>query len=291
MSIILDGRSVADTILNKIKHEIHSHKCEPRLSIIYAGNNSASEIYIRNKQSRASEIGIKTDLIKLPATTSENEIIDIIQSANNDININGIIVQSPIGNIHDTSRIFNSIHPDKDVDGFCDTNIAKLAKGDQSGIIPCTPLGIITLLQHYGISVSGKHVVIIGRSAIVGRPLSLLLSQKSSMGNATVTLCHAHTKQLSTITKLADIIIVAIGKKHFLTEDMISSNSVVIDVGINRESHDDDNNYSLFGDTDFEQIQQKCHAITPVPGGIGPMTVAMLMQNTWLATKKQHGIL
>ena len=291
MSIILDGRSVAHTVLNSIKDEIQTHKHEPRLSIIYAGNNSASEIYIRNKQSRASEIGIKTDLIKLPATASETEIINIIQSANDDININGIIVQSPIGNINDTSRIFNAIHPDKDVDGFCDTNLAKLAKGDQSGIIPCTPLGIITLLQHYGISASGKHVVIIGRSAIVGRPLSLLLSQKSDIGNATVTLCHAHTKKLSTITKLADIIIVAIGKKHFLTEDMVSPDSVIIDVGINRELHDDNNNYSLFGDTDFERLQQKCHAITPVPGGIGPMTVAMLMKNTWSATKKQHGIL
>ena len=289
MTLILDGKSVSMKFLENIKFEIENSRLNPKLEIIYVGDDPASEIYINNKIRTAGEIGISAHVTHFDKIQNVEELTSVIDFFNKDDSINGIIVQSPIPGIEDQNYIFDKIIPQKDVDGFSTVNIGKLAKGDISGFISCTPLGIFNLLISYDIKISGKHVVIIGRSNTVGRPLSLLLSQKLEGYNATVTLCHSGTKNLKEITKLADIIVVAIGRKHFLKKDMIPSNgAVVVDVGINRESdNENQGRYRIFGDADFYNIKDMCSAITPVPGGVGPMTVAMLMQNTLKAAKLQ----
>ena len=289
MTLILDGKSVSMKFLENIKLEIENSRLNPKLEIIYVGNDPASEIYINNKIRTAGEIGISAHVTHFDKIQNVEELTSVIDFFNKDDSINGIIVQSPIPGIEDQNYIFDKIIPQKDVDGFSIVNMGKLAKGDIGGFISCTPLGIFNLLISYDIKISGKHVVIIGRSNTVGRPLSLLLSQKLEGYNATVTLCHSGTKNLQEITKLADIIVVAVGRKHFLKKDMISANgAVVVDVGINRESdNENQGRYRIFGDADFYNIKDMCSAITPVPGGVGPMTVAMLMQNTLKAAKLQ----
>ena len=289
MALILDGKSISMKFLENIKLEIENSRLSPKLEIIYVGNDPASEVYINNKIRTAGEIGISAHVTHFDKIQNVEELTSVIDFFNKDDSINGIIVQSPIPGIEDQNYIFDRIIPQKDVDGFSTVNMGKLAKGDISGFISCTPLGIFNLLISYDIKISGKHVVIIGRSNTVGRPLSLLLSQKLEGYNATVTLCHSGTKNLQEITKLADIIVVAVGRKHFLKKDMIPVNgAVVVDVGINRESdNENQGRYKIFGDADFYNIKDMCSAITPVPGGVGPMTVAMLMQNTLKAAKLQ----
>ena len=289
MTLILDGKSVSMKFLENIKLEIENSRLNPKLEIIYVGNDPASEVYINNKIRTAGEIGISAHVTHFDKIQNVEELTSVIDFFNKDDSINGIIVQSPIPGIEDQNYIFDRIIPQKDVDGFSTVNMGKLAKGDIDGFISCTPLGIFNLLISYDIKISGKHVVIIGRSNTVGRPLSLLLSQKLEGYNATVTLCHSGTKNLQEITKLADIIVVAVGRKHFLKKDMIPVNgAVVVDVGINRESdNENQGRYKIFGDADFYNIKDMCSAITPVPGGVGPMTVAMLMQNTLKAAKLQ----
>ena len=289
MTLILDGKSVSMKFLENIKLEIENSRLNPKLEIIYVGNDPASEVYINNKIRTAGEIGISAHVTHFDKIQNVEELTSVIDFFNKDGSINGIIVQSPIPGIEDQNYIFDRIIPQKDVDGFSTVNMGKLAKGDIGGFISCTPLGIFNLLISYDIKISGKHVVIIGRSNTVGRPLSLLLSQKLEGYNATVTLCHSGTKNLQEITKLADIIVVAVGRKHFLKKGMIPSNgAVVVDVGINRESdNENQGRYRIFGDADFYNIKDMCSAITPVPGGVGPMTVAMLMQNTLKAAKLQ----
>ena len=289
MTLILDGKSVSMKFLENIKLEIENSRLSPKLEIIYVGNDPASEVYINNKIRAAGEIGISAHVTHFDKIQNVEELTSVIDFFNKDDSINGIIVQSPIPGIEDQNYIFDRIIPQKDVDGFSTVNMGKLAKGDIDGFISCTPLGIFNLLISYDIKISGKHVVIIGRSNTVGRPLSLLLSQKLEGYNATVTLCHSGTKNLQEITKLADIIVVAVGRKHFLKKDMIPANgAVVVDVGINRESdNENQGRYKIFGDADFYNIRDMCSAITPVPGGVGPMTVAMLMQNTLKAAKLQ----
>ena len=289
MTLILDGKSVSMKFLENIKLEIENSRLNPKLEIIYVGNDPASEVYINNKIRTAGEIGISAHVTHFDKIQNVEELTSVIDFFNKDDSINGIIVQSPIPGIEDQNYIFDRIIPQKDVDGFSTVNMGKLAKGDVSGFISCTPLGIFNLLISYDIKISGKHVVIVGRSNTVGRPLSLLLSQKLEGYNATVTLCHSGTKNLQEITKLADIIVVAVGRKHFLKKDMIPVNgAVVVDVGINRESdNENQGRYKIFGDADFYNIKDMCSAITPVPGGVGPMTVAMLMQNTLKAAKLQ----
>ena len=289
MTLILDGKSVSMKFLENIKLEIENSRLSPKLEIIYVGNDPASEVYINNKIRTAGEIGISAHVTHFDKIQNVEELTSVIDFFNKDDSINGIIVQSPIPGIEDQNYIFDRIIPQKDVDGFSTVNMGKLAKGDIDGFISCTPLGIFNLLISYDIKISGKHVVIIGRSNTVGRPLSLLLSQKLEGYNATVTLCHSGTKNLQEITKLADIIVVAVGRKHFLKKDMIPANgAVVVDVGINRESdNENQGRYKIFGDADFYNIRDMCSAITPVPGGVGPMTVAMLMQNTLKAAKLQ----
>ena len=289
MTLILDGKSVSMRFLENIKLEIENSRLNPKLEIIYVGNDPASEVYINNKIRTAGEIGISAHVTHFDKTQNVEELTSVIDFFNKDDSINGIIVQSPIPGIEDQNYIFDKVIPQKDVDGFSTVNMGKLAKGDISGFISCTPLGIFNLLISYDIKISGKHVVIIGRSNTVGRPLSMLLSQKLEGYNATVTLCHSGTKDLQEITKLADIIVVAVGRKHFLKKDMMpASGAVVVDVGINRESdNENQGRYKIFGDADFYNIKDMCSAITPVPGGVGPMTVAMLMQNTLKAAKLQ----
>ena len=288
MTLILDGKSVSMKFLENIKLEIENSRLNPKLEIIYVGNDPASEIYINNKIRTAGEIGISAHVTHFDKIQNVEELTSVIDFFNKDDSINGIIVQSPIPGIEDQNYIFDKIIPQKDVDGFSTVNMGKLAKGDIGGFISCTPLGIFNLLISYDIKISGEHVVIIGRSNTVGRPLSLLLSQKLEGYNATVTLCHSGTKNLQEITKLADIIVVAVGRKHFLKKDMIPASAVVVDVGINRESDNENQvRYKIFGDADFYNIKDMCSAITPVPGGVGPMTVAMLMQNTLKAAKLQ----
>jgi methylenetetrahydrofolate dehydrogenase (NADP+)/methenyltetrahydrofolate cyclohydrolase len=289
LAIILDGVATANKIFQAIRAEINALKIVPKLGILLVGKDPASEIYVRNKLAQAGNLGIAIELVRLPWDSSEKIIFDAIEKLDGDASVNGVIIQAPLPDRSMQNAAFNRISLEKDVDGFGDSNVAKLARGTTDGFVPCTPHGICKLLKEYGIGFWGKHVVIIGRSDIVGRPLSMLLSQKSENFNATVTLCHSQTKNLENITRLADIIVVAVGKKFFLVKDMIRRGVVVVDVGINREAcPDSPSGYRVRGDVDFENIKNLCHAITPVPGGVGPMTIAMLMNNTLVAAKRQN---
>ena len=235
-------------------------------------------IYVRNKSKACNEIGIEFEEHLLPENITQKELIDLIEKLNNRKEINGILLQSPIPDALDINEAFRKITPEKDVDGFNPINVGKLVL-NQNTFISCTPFGIIKLLEEYGISIEGKQAVIVGRSNIVGKPMSSCLLNK----NATVTICHSKTKDLPSITKQADILVAAIGKSEFITEDMVKEGAVVIDVGINR-----DENGKLKGDVDFENVSKKASYITPVPGGVGPMTIAMLMYNVVKATKNQN---
>lgn len=292
MALLLDGKKLSSQILRELSATIARNKITPKLAIIFAGQDPASEVYVGNKSKRAAEIGLQTEIRRFPHDVSKAELLNCVHELNGRQDVHGIIIQAPLPNISMQMEVFQSISPEKDVDGFTLPNIAKLVVDDPSGFVPCTPLGIQLLLKRYHISVSGKHVVIIGRSSLVGRPLSLLLSQKSMECNATVTLCHSGTQNLQNITRTADIIVVAIGQKHFLTIDKVPEGCVVIDVGINREFTDASHtSYKLYGDSDWESLRDHCYAITPVPGGVGPMTVVSLMSNTVKACLQQNSII
>ena len=279
--ILIDGKGTAKKIREKLKIEVEELKknnINPRLAVIMVGDNSASHIYVRNKSKACNEIGIEFEEHLLPENITQNELIDLIEKLNNRKEINGILLQSPIPDVLDINEAFRKISPEKDVDGFNPINVGKLVL-NQNTFISCTPFGIIKLLEEYGISIEGKQAVIVGRSNIVGKPMSSCLLNK----NATVTICHSKTRDLPSITKQADILVAAIGKSEFITEDMVKEGAVVIDVGINR-----DENGKLKGDVDFEKVSKKASYITPVPGGVGPMTIAMLMYNVVKATKNQN---
>lgn len=279
--ILIDGKGTAKKIRETLKNEVEELKkinINPKLAVIMVGDNSASQIYVRNKSKACNEIGIEFEEHLLPENTTQNELIDLIEKLNNRKEINGILLQSPIPDALDINEAFRKISPEKDVDGFNPINVGKLVL-NQNTFISCTPFGIIKLLEEYGISIEGKQAVIVGRSNIVGKPMSSCLLNK----NATVTICHSKTKDLPSITKQADILVAAIGKSEFITEDMVKEGAVVIDVGINR-----DENGKLKGDVDFENVSKKASYITPVPGGVGPMTIAMLMYNVVKAAKNQN---
>ena len=279
--ILIDGKGTAKKIRETLKNEVEGLKkinINPKLAVIMVGDNSASQIYVRNKSKACNEIGIEFEEHLLPENTTQNELIDLIEKLNNRKEINGILLQSPIPDALDINEAFRKISPEKDVDGFNPINVGKLVL-NQNTFISCTPFGIIKLLEEYGISIEGKQAVIVGRSNIVGKPMSSCLLNK----NATVTICHSKTKDLPSITKQADILVAAIGKSEFITEDMVKEGAVVIDVGINR-----DENGKLKGDVDFENVSKKASYITPVPGGVGPMTIAMLMYNVVKAAKNQN---
>lgn len=282
--MIIDGKKIAEEILTKALNEsqtLHNNNVEPCLAIIVVGNNKASKVYVNNKTKACTKAQIKTQEYFLPEETTECELISLIEKLNNNQTVNGILVQLPLPKHINTFNVIEKINPKKDVDGFTVFNSGKLFTGNP-GLIPCTAYGIIKVLDHEHIDIEGKHCVMIGRSNIVGKPTAALLTQR----NATVTLCHSKTQNLKDICKQADILISAVGKPKFITPEMIKPGAVVIDVGINY-----DENGKLCGDVDFEAALPICHAITPVPGGIGPITVAMLVTNTILATKIQNNLI
>lgn len=280
MAQIIDGKELAKNIRLKLKDEVIELKnadINPKLAVIMVGDDKASKVYVKNKSKACEDVGIEYEEYILPAKTKMEELLELIEKLNNDETIHGILVQSPLPKGLDANEAFRAISPKKDVDGFNPINVGKLSL-NQDCFVSCTPYGIIKMLEAYNIEIEGAHAVIIGRSNIVGKPLAQCLLNK----NATVTICHSRTKNLKEITKQADILIAAIGKAKFVTEDMVKDGATVIDVGINRM---DDG--KLLGDTDFENIKDKVSYITPVPGGVGPMTIAMLMHNVVKAAKQQ----
>ncbi len=284
---ILDGKiasqAVKDAVTKKVKERSENGKKQPHLAAILIGNNGASETYVASKVKNCGEVGIKSSLKKLEEsiTGEELEIQIELLNANNDID--GILVQLPLPQHISEESIINSIDPGKDVDGFHPVNVGRLVQG-LSTFIPATPYGILLMLQHYKIKTSGLHAVVIGRSNIVGKPMSLLLSRNDEPGNCTVTMCHSKTRNLKDITLNADLIVAALGKPLFLKEDMVKAGAIVIDVGITRvEDQTKKSGFSIKGDVDFENVSPKCSYITPVPGGVGLMTIAALLKNTLMA--------
>ncbi len=288
---ILDGKKVSADIKAEIKAEVDKMKQRgekvPHLAAVLVGNDGASLTYVGSKVRSCEQVGFESTLIKLSSTISEIELLDKIKSLNEDDNIDGFIVQLPLPKQIDTQKVLMQIDPDKDVDGFHPTNFGKMAL-DMTTFIPATPFGILELLERYNVETKGKHTVVIGRSHIVGRPMSILMGRKGFPGNSTVTLTHSHTKNITQITSQADIIITALGVPNYLKAEMVKDDAVIIDVGITRvpdESHP--KGYVITGDVDFENVSKKASHITPVPGGVGPMTISMLLKNTLLA-REQH---
>jgi methylenetetrahydrofolate dehydrogenase (NADP+)/methenyltetrahydrofolate cyclohydrolase len=275
---ILDGKAIASQIQQEIKQELDELKekygITPGLAVVLVGENPASEVYVRNKGRKCEELGIRSIVKRLPESASEKEVIDTVTQLNEDESVHGIIVQLPLPSHIDPEVVISHIDPNKDVDGFHPVNVGWMFIG-RNRFVPCTPAGIIEILDRSGIEIEGKRAVVVGRSNIVGKPLSILLLQR----NATVTICHSRTANLPEVTRQADILVAAVGKAHLIKADMVKEGAVVIDVGINRV---DD---KIVGDVDFESVKEVASAITPVPGGVGPLTVIMLMRNTVQAAK------
>ena len=287
---IIDGNATREIILAELKEEISGFTGRaPKVVFVRVGEDPASVSYVRKKEKTAKKIGIDAELEVYPESITEAELLEHIARLNADDSIDGILVQAPLPRHIDDLKIFNSVSPDKDVDGFNASNVGLITQDDNSRFVSCTPAGIIELLKRSNIQTKGAHAVVVGRSQIVGKPVAALLLQRSEFGNATVTVCHSGTKDLAAITKQADILIAAIGRPHFITADMVKSGAVIIDVGINRiddPSHPKGSH--LVGDVDTEAAAEIASHITPVPGGVGPMTVAMLMANTVKAYKLKH---
>ena len=282
MTVLIDGKELAKKVRGNLKiecEELKNNGIKSKLAVIMVGDDPASKVYVRNKSRACEDVGIEYEEYLLDSNTSQKELIDLIEKLNQDDTINGILLQSPIPSNLDINEAFKTIAPEKDVDGFNAVNVGKLVLG-QDTFVSCTPYGIMKMFEEYNIDLTGKNVVILGRSNIVGKPLIHCCLNK----NATVTTCHSKTQNIKEIASKADILISAIGKTHFVTEDMVKENAVVIDVGINRL---DDG--KITGDVDFEKVKEKAQFITPVPGGVGPMTIAMLMNNVIKATKRQNG--
>ncbi|HUT29855.1 MAG TPA: bifunctional methylenetetrahydrofolate dehydrogenase/methenyltetrahydrofolate cyclohydrolase FolD [Sedimentisphaerales bacterium] len=289
---IIDGKQVAESMRAELKEEVAKLKQEgivPGLGVILVGEDPASKSYVTAKERTCEELGIYSDDNRLPEDATQQNLLALIDKMNKDPKINGILVQLPLPKHLDEAEVLLSINPDKDVDGFHPTNIGKMVAG-QKAFLPCTPHGVIQLLIRNGVKIEGAHVVIVGRSNIVGKPLANMLIQKATNRNATVTVCHTRTKDLSHHTLQADIIVAAAGKPNTVTADMIKDGAVVIDVGVNRvEDATKKSGYRLVGDVDFEAVKEKASLITPVPGGVGPMTITMLMYNTVESAKKAAG--
>ena len=291
---ILDGKQTANDIKTelavRVDQLILQGKRPPHLAAVLVGNDGASLTYVGSKVRSCERIGYESTLIQLPEETTEAELLQQIDRLNANAAVDGFIVQLPLPKHIDEEKVLMAIDPDKDVDGFHPTNFGKMAL-DMESFIPATPYGIMELLRRYQIDISGKHAVVIGRSHIVGRPMSILLSRKSSPGNATVTLTHSRTKNVADITKEADIVISALGVPNFLKGNMVKKGAIIIDVGITRvpdSSHP--KGYVITGDVDYERVKEKASFITPVPGGVGPMTIAMLLQNTFLAYSRHADV-
>ena len=291
---ILDGKQTANDIKTelavRVDQLILQGKRPPHLAAVLVGNDGASLTYVGSKVRSCERIGYESTLIQLPEETTEAELLQQIDRLNANAAVDGFIVQLPLPKHIDEEKVLMAIDPYKDVDGFHPTNFGKMAL-DMESFIPATPYGIMELLRRYQIDISGKHAVVIGRSHIVGRPMSILLSRKSSPGNATVTLTHSRTKNLADITKEADIVVSALGVPNFLKDNMVKKGAIIIDVGITRvpdSSHP--KGYVITGDVDYERVKEKASFITPVPGGVGPMTIAMLLQNTYLAYSRHADV-
>lgn len=288
---LLDGKKIASDIKIEITAEVNKMKSRgekvPHLAAVIVGNDGASLTYVGSKVKACELVGFESTLVNMPNTTSEAELLRKIKELNQDDNIDGFIVQLPLPDQIDTQKILMAIDPSKDVDGFHPENFGKMAL-DMTTFIPATPFGILELLERYNVETKGKHTVVIGRSHIVGRPISILMGRKGYPGNSTVTLTHSYTKDIVHITKHADIIISALGVPNYIKADMVKEGVVVIDVGITRvEDKSAEKGYRITGDVDFENVSKKASFITPVPGGVGPMTIAMLLKNTLLAREQR----
>ena len=286
----LRGKIASEAVRLRIKRDveqiIQQGNRPPHLAAILVGNDGASQSYVNAKEKACEDVGFLSSIYRLPESLSQNDLLDRIDKINKDDQIDGLIVQLPLPAHIDENVVNSRISPDKDVDGFHDINMGRLAKGN-AVINPATPYGILLLLEHYNLSVEGKHVVVLGRSNIVGRPLSILLSGNNAFGNATVTLCHSRTKNLKEWCQKADILIAAIGKPYFVTADMVKEEAIVIDVGTTRIDADNERGWKLAGDVNYTEVKEKASAITPVPGGVGPMTITGLLSNTLLVRKKR----
>jgi methylenetetrahydrofolate dehydrogenase (NADP+)/methenyltetrahydrofolate cyclohydrolase len=279
---LIDGNRIAADIVAELTAEVAKLPGrKPCLALVRVGEDPASVSYVKKKEQTSATIGLESRLILPPVTITQPELFALVDQLNADPTVDGILVQSPLPRGIDEVAVFRRIAPHKDVDGFHTTNLGKIAQEDDTGFVACTPAGIMELLRRSGVALAGKHVVVLGRSLIVGKPVALLAMQKRSWANATVTVCHSQTSNLAAITRTADVLIAAIGRANFVTADMVRPGAVVIDVGVNRVADaTKKSGYRLAGDVDFAQVAPLCAKITPVPGGVGPMTVAMLMQNT-----------
>ena len=290
MTNLIDGRVIAEKVYVDLRGEIAALKAKgvtPGLAVVLVGDDPASRAYVRSKDKMSRELGLHSVKLELPESTTQAELVARVEELNADPKIHGILVQSPPPKQIDEAAIVRALDPAKDIDGFHPMNVAKLAMGDPTGFVPCTPLGVQRLLIETKIDISGAHVVVLGRSMIVGKPVALLLMQKAKGGDATVTVVHSRSKNLEQITRSADILIAAIGRAHFVKPDHVREGAVVIDVGINRvDDKNDKRGYRLVGDVAFDEVAPKAKAITPVPGGVGPMTIAMLMSNTVKAARQ-----
>ena len=281
MATIIDGKELSKKLKEQMKDRVAQMRQQgivPKLVVVLVGNNSASEVYVRNKHKACGEVGIESEVIKMPEENTQQELLDVVKGLNEDQTVDGILVQLPLPGQINEKVVLRSILPEKDVDGFHPVNVGLLSIGDDC-YAPATPSGIIAMFKEYGIEIAGKHCVIIGRSNIVGKPMAALLLRH----NATVTVCHSKTQNLGELTRQADIVIVATGHRHTLTADMVKEGAVVIDVGMNRNELG-----KLCGDVDFDEVKEKASFITPVPGGVGPMTITELLENTILAAQRHH---
>jgi methylenetetrahydrofolate dehydrogenase (NADP+) / methenyltetrahydrofolate cyclohydrolase len=290
MAKLIDGRAIAEKVYLDLRREIAELKTKgvtPGLAVILVGDNPASRTYVRSKDKMCRDLGLHSLKLELPTSTTQSELLARVEQFNHDSSIHGILIQSPPPEHIDEAAVVRTLDPRKDVDGFHPENVAKLVLEDASGFVPCTPLGVQRLLLESDTAISGAHVVVLGRSMIVGKPLALLLMQKNKNGDATVTVVHSRSRDLAQITRAADIVVAAIGRAEFLKADHIREGAVVIDVGINRvEDPASERGYQLVGDVAFDEVSKKASAITPVPGGVGPMTIAMLMANTVKAARQ-----
>ncbi len=289
---ILDGKKASQAIRDELKIEVAQLNAEgkkiPHLAAILVGNNGASSTYVAAKVKACEEVGFKSTLIHYEDTISENKLLDKIRELNNDPDIDGILVQLPLPKHISDEEVINAIDPDKDVDGFHPINVGYMVQGLPT-FVPATPHGIMLLLEHFKVDTKGKHAVVVGRSNIVGRPMSILLSGNTNPGNCTVTICHSQTKNIKDFCLQADIIVAALGKPDFITADMVKEGAIVIDVGITRvEDATKKSGFKLKGDVDYENVAPKCSWITPVPGGVGPMTIAALMKNTFRSCSQKN---
>ncbi len=288
---ILDGKETARQLREALRGEVESFRSaggpQPLLAAVLVGDDPASQVYVRNKERACGQVGMASRLVRLPASTSTEQLLSLLQELNQDTAVNGILVQLPLPAAIDTQSVLDAVHPTKDVDAFCPENVGLLVQG-RPRFLPCTPHGVVHLLAQYDIELAGKHVVIVGRSDIVGKPLANMLVQRDigfgpRFANATVTICHSQSQNLPALTRSADVLVAAVGRPKLITADMVKMGAVVVDVGINRVDE------QLVGDVDFDALRDVASYLTPVPGGVGPLTIAMLLRNTLAACQQQQG--